>query len=316
MQVNPHFKEFTALDAMEGTSSTDWAARSSETYTKEQIETADRWQRAQAVDAVRPEVVRVDISQLNQGHSFVLRAVLEHDTWQLAGTSAVKSFLGIVNGTAGSGKTWLIRAIKQELGDACIVLAPTGAAADNIGGATYQSKIPVPRTKVDRDAIRVCGARLKQFVADFDGKRWVIIDEMSMVGRRSLGHIDELLKQATRDDDSLFGGLNVILVGDHGQLPPVKDARVFDEAGVRHRGRHLHRASKWSLRGLEAYEQMHEEGHVFFLEKVERIDIAGLDHMGAEQCEWFRAFRLRVRDGTATHDDYTYLKGLMDAQGA
>ncbi|KAK3288081.1 hypothetical protein CYMTET_4435 [Cymbomonas tetramitiformis] len=96
----------------------------------------------------------------------------------------------------------------------------------------------------------------------------------------------------------------------------VNDCRVFDEAGVRYRGRHLQKAPKWALRGVEAYEHMHAEGHVFFLEKVERIDTVGLDDVGIEQCEWFRAFQLRVRDGVATHDDYNRLKALMFANGA
>lgn len=49
--------------------------------------------------------------------------------------------------------------------------------------------------------------------------RWhqVIIDEMSMVGRRALGQIDEMLRQATGRND-WFGGLSLILVGDHGAL--------------------------------------------------------------------------------------------------
>ena len=36
----------------------------------------------------------------------------------------------------------------------------------------------------------------------------VIIDEMSMVGRRALGQIDEMLKQAKGSDD-WFGGLSI-----------------------------------------------------------------------------------------------------------
>ena len=40
----------------------------------------------------------------------------------------------------------------------------------------------------------------------------IIIDEMSMVGRRCFGQIDELLQQATGVKEP-FGGLNLILVG-------------------------------------------------------------------------------------------------------
>ena len=55
-----------------------------------------------------------------------------------------------------------------------------------------------------------------------------------MVGRRSLGSIDELLRQATGQRDSWFGGLSIILVGGHGQLPPVKDKKVYAWIGIRY----------------------------------------------------------------------------------
>ena len=39
----------------------------------------------------------------------------------------------------------------------------------------------------------------------------------SMVGRRALGQIDEILKQAKGNDREWFGGINVILVGTRDQ---------------------------------------------------------------------------------------------------
>ena len=71
-------------------------------------------------------------------------------------------------------------------------------AADNIGGHTYHSKIPIPRTNIDREAIRLptSSPRYKQLVATFANVAYIIIDEMSMVGRRSLGQIDEMLRHA------------------------------------------------------------------------------------------------------------------------
>jgi len=51
----------------------------------------------------------------------------------------------------------------------------------------------------------------------------VIIDEISMCGGDTmLGFLDYMLKQL-RDDDSPYGGLQVIAVGDFSQLPPVDD---------------------------------------------------------------------------------------------
>ena len=97
------------------------------------------------------------------------------------------------------------------------MLAPTGVAADNIGGSTYHSKLPVPRSDIDRANIRLSrgSSREQRLQSDLTGVSYIIIDEMSMVGRRALGQIDELLRQATGKEE-VFGGLSVILVGDHG----------------------------------------------------------------------------------------------------
>ena len=58
-------------------------------------------------------------------------------------------------GTAESDKAYLIRCLKQNLGNACMVCAPTGVAASNIGGATYHSRLPAPHDDIDRASIRL-----------------------------------------------------------------------------------------------------------------------------------------------------------------
>eukprot|EP00965_Chrysotila_dentata_P167206 5520952-Pleurochrysis_carterae.AAC.1 len=78
---------------------------------------------------------------------------------------------------------------------------------------------------------------------------------MSMIGRRSLGQIDGLLKLATGYATQDFWGLNVILCGDHGQLPPVKDCRCFDAKSLRYlsgprKGEFVSSAASWQERGL------------------------------------------------------------------
>ena len=79
--------------------------------------------------------------------------------------------LAMICGTAGSGKTYLVRALKHVLGDRLVVCAPTGVAADNIGGCTYQSKVPLPRHNIDRPNIRTAQgqARYKRLVLDWEG---------------------------------------------------------------------------------------------------------------------------------------------------
>jgi hypothetical protein len=56
---------------------------------------------------------------------------------------------------------------------------------------------------------------------------YLVIDEMSMLGQKSLYWIDQRTKQITGKMKEPFGGLSVILCGDFGQLPPVKDRALF-----------------------------------------------------------------------------------------
>ena len=53
----------------------------------------------------------------------------------------------IVSGTAGTGKSYLISAIKQGLGDSCVLTATTGMAAFNICGKTIYSCLQLPATR-------------------------------------------------------------------------------------------------------------------------------------------------------------------------
>ena len=297
-QLDPAFASLSKKVTEQGY---DWINHCAATYTETQIGDAARWTEVSLRDAIVAPTPLPDPSLLNESQSFVYRVVVEHKERSRA-QLGVPPLRILVCGTAGSGKTFLIKSLKHHLGDQCLVLAPTGVAADNIGGSTYHSKIPIPRKDIDRSSIRLTGnsARLRKFCADWTGVRYAIIDEMSMVGRRSLGQIDEMLRQMTGVDD-WFGGLSVILVGDHGQLPPVKDKRAFDWSGCRHVRADkfddvLQKAPSWQLRGIDAYRQFTD---VFFLDRIERTE-------ESESAEYFKGFQLRARDGLLEQDDHNY----------
>ena len=136
----------------------------------------------------------------------------------------------VVSGTAGTGKSYVLGAIRQHLGPAvAVVAAPTGAAARNIGGSTLHSLLAIPAKKGGGDGVSpLKDARLLALQETFADVRYLVIDEKSMVGARVLAAVDARLRQAyPARSDQPFGGVSVILVGDFGQLPPVGDAPVF-----------------------------------------------------------------------------------------
>ena len=58
--------------------------------------------------------------------------------------------------------------------------------------------------------------------------QYLIIDEMSMVGRKTFGQIDKHLRQLfPHHADQLFGGCSCLLFGDFGQQPPVMDLPLY-----------------------------------------------------------------------------------------
>lgn len=99
----------------------------------------------------------------------------------------------IISGTAGTGKSYLIKCLKKLLGDCLRVTAPTGGAAYNINGYTLHSLLSIP---VSGDFKDLEGQRLSALQESLCGVEYLIIDEMSMVGRKLFGQVDKRLRQA------------------------------------------------------------------------------------------------------------------------
>ena len=121
-----------------------------------------------------------------------------------------------LTGAAGTGKTTLVKKLIDENTLKKIVVAPTGIAALNIGGATINSAFRIgfdtfPIIKESNDP------RFKKLLKNL---QLLIIDEISMVRAPMLDAISETLK-LHRDSSEPFGGVHVLACGDLFQLPPV-----------------------------------------------------------------------------------------------
>ena len=128
-----------------------------------------------------------------------------------------------LTGEPGAGKTHTIneyvrylRARKVEVA----ITASTGIAATHIGGMTIHSwsgvgiKRSLSKYEIDTIASRdYIYKRVKK-------ARVLIIDEVSMLSANMLTMVEAICR-AIKQEKSAFGGLQVILVGDFFQLPPV-----------------------------------------------------------------------------------------------
>ena len=154
-------------------------------------------------------------------------------------TSSTQTLVAL-HGGAGTGKSTVINAISESLrriltmrsGEdfekpVLCLMAPTGKAAYNIGGETIHRALFVPASqRLEYKALK--WDVLNTIRSKFHGISWIIIDEFSMVGKRMINFIN-LRMQEIFGTQQLFGGINVLLVGDLHQLQPVKDGWIFED---------------------------------------------------------------------------------------
>ena len=90
------------------------------------------------------------------------------------------------------GKSFIVNCLKLLLEDKLCVCAPTGVASYNISDSTLHSLISLP-TKGDFKDLD--GRKLNEMQQSLLQMQKSIIDEMSMVGRKTFGQIDKRLRE-------------------------------------------------------------------------------------------------------------------------
>lgn len=130
-----------------------------------------------------------------------------------------------LTGKAGTGKTTFLRNLRASSRKRMVVTAPTGIAAINAGGMTLHSFFQldfgpfVPGARRDRRN-RHSMAFSKEKIRIIRGLDLLVIDEISMVRSDMLDAVDDVLRRF-RDRTLPFGGVQLLLIGDLQQLPPV-----------------------------------------------------------------------------------------------
>ncbi len=124
-----------------------------------------------------------------------------------------------ITGKAGSGKsTWLDYCCRKSAKN-IVVLAPTGVAALNVHGQTIHRFFGFPiNISVEKIKNKDFTPRAKRIYKRLDT---LIIDEVSMLRADILDCIDTFLKMYGPKEETPFGGVQMIFVGDLYQLPPV-----------------------------------------------------------------------------------------------
>jgi len=153
----------------------------------------------------------------------------------------VLSFINYTNqnifltGKAGTGKTTLLQKIKESTTKKMAVIAPTGVAAMNAKGTTINSFFQLPPGSFFPGDISLANLQsgilsIQSMVSDLSYSRekislfheleLLVIDEVSMVRCDLLDVIDAILRTVRRNN-LVFGGVQLLLIGDLYQLPPI-----------------------------------------------------------------------------------------------
>ena len=130
-----------------------------------------------------------------------------------------------IPGEAGVGKSKTVQTvtanfISRGVGAILVKGAYTGIAASAIDGQTLHFIAMIPLNGAKQSA-----QTIKALETYWHDKHYLIIDEISMVSREMFAKLSNIIGRAKAgqvfSSEQPFGGLNVILVGDFHQFPPV-----------------------------------------------------------------------------------------------
>ena len=132
-----------------------------------------------------------------------------------------------LTGSPGTGKSFVLQVIMPQLLHKNVgITATTGCAAINVGGTTIHSFFKLkPDTNVFKHIAKLTSTKCDTYkkIRDLD---LLIIDEVSMLDSILCNTISDILK-ACKNTDKVFGGIQMIFVGDFFQLPPVTNNFCF-----------------------------------------------------------------------------------------
>ena len=210
-----------------------------------------------------------------------------------------------LTGKAGTGKTTFLRHLSESTHKRHVILAPTGIAALNAKGVTIHSQFLLPfgtflpdrnlpmelpeganfytqQTPIRRHPLN---AKRRDVLRNID---LLIIDEVSMLRADLLDAIDARMRFVKRNYREPFGGVQLLMIGDMYQLPPIVKDHEWSKMRDYYRSQHFFEAVA-----------LRESGFVY----VE------LDKIFRQQDDAFISILNNLRNNVVTASDIGILNG-------
>lgn len=214
----------------------------------------------------------------------------------------------LITGKAGTGKSTLLKYFRQTTGKQLAVLAPTGVAAVNIRGQTIHSFFQF-KPDITPDKARMIAGRVQRSDPDVYRKlHTVVLDEISMVRADLFECIDIFLRIVRERPSQPFGGVQMVLIGDLYQLPPVVTTAERDLFATRYPGPYFFHAPMYDQMRVEQVEletiyRQSDEHFIRLLAAVRTNTLRGDD---------IHAFNTRYRAATGPADDHVITLTAMN----
>ena len=190
-----------------------------------------------------------------------------------------------ITGSAGSGKTYFATNF-HDLVPYSVLTATTGVAALNLGGETIHRFLGIGITARPEESGKIIGKweKIKKSKASWDvakcqlikNLQTIIVDEASMLRRDQFELMDVILSYL-KDNPLAFGGVQMVLVGDFFQLPPVvpnSDSMIYQDL----KEPFCFQSDLWSQANFQSFNLTtnYRQGEGEFLDALEQIRIGNV----------------------------------------
>ena len=178
-----------------------------------------------------------------------------------------------ITGKAGSGKTTLLEYFRINSSKNFVILASTGISAIKAKGKTIHSFFLFPPRILINEKIQKLRGKV------INNVETILIDECSMIRSDVLDGIDQSLR-FNRNNEQPFGGVQIILLGDIHQLPPVvreNEQEIFDNFYPF--GHYFFHSNCYQISNIKKYElkKVFRQKDIQFLDVLNKIRIGNVN---------------------------------------
>ena len=226
-------------------------------------------------------------------------------------TDGVAQHLQFLGGEGGTGKSRVIQAITElmssrGMASQLLVTATSGVAAAQINGVTIHSACSLSIAPGSSALVAPSRRRVDGSIqASWQEKLILVIDEVSMLGGKTLHKVNQALKDF-RSSPQDFGGIPIVLFsGDFHQFSPVRERSILIPAP----------SDIWRHDGPYEVQAAHQHGEMHALWKKFTTVVLLTEQVRAAGDERLRRLLGRIRQGIQDEQDLSELNRTCHQPG-